>query len=218
MSANTSHHFLSSLSKSLFAVVSAEAVKLTGIVVLVGSLLADIAVILWVPSGPTEKTLSAICTAGIILGIILEEFGVHEISRLEKSPRREIIAGKEARITNALKSFSGISFDTGIGPNDKDVEDFLWTWSRAFGLQDGHKSIGHGPTVANLAFDAEPHAVPPSRRTKRAQMSPCRYIPVVRRCWALRLIGWLPQSKASVSPQKSSRSTSTTAIPMRYTS
>jgi hypothetical protein len=56
----------------------------------------------------------------------LEEFGVYEISRLEKSPRREIIAGKEARITNALKSFSGISFDTGIGPNDKDVEDFLW--------------------------------------------------------------------------------------------
>jgi hypothetical protein len=173
MSISTKNHFLS----LLFSIVSAEAVKWIGIIVLIGSLAAEIVLILCVPSGSTEKVLSAICTAGIILGILFEELGVHEISRLEKAPRRDIIAGKESWVTDPLKSFSGISFDAGIGPNDKDVEDFLWDlepclWAAGWKQEDwtwpdgsksgerrgasGRPTIATGQAASNVSVQIHP--------------------------------------------------------------
>jgi hypothetical protein len=119
--------------------MSAEAVKLTGIVVLVGSLAADIFVLLYVPSGGLEKTFSAIATAGIIVGILLEEVGVHEISRLERAPRKDILAGKESLITDSLRPFTDIAFDAGIGPNDKMLKISYGFWNRASGRPAGNK-------------------------------------------------------------------------------
>jgi hypothetical protein len=48
-----------------------------------------------------------------------------ELARL-RTPRRELLRDKRSLIAEALKPFANVSFDAGIGPNDKDVEDFLW--------------------------------------------------------------------------------------------
>ena len=48
-----------------------------------------------------------------------------ELFRL-RTPRRQLLEGKLPLITEALKPFANTAFDVGVGPNDKDVEDFLW--------------------------------------------------------------------------------------------
>jgi hypothetical protein len=49
-----------------------------------------------------------------------------ELIRL-RTPRRTIIEGKESSVTERLNAFPNVVFDAAIGPNDKEVEDFLWT-------------------------------------------------------------------------------------------
>jgi hypothetical protein len=43
-----------------------------------------------------------------------------------KTPRRKLFAGKESTFAIALSAFSGTLFDIGMGPNDGEVEDFIW--------------------------------------------------------------------------------------------
>jgi metacaspase-1 len=43
-----------------------------------------------------------------------------------RTPRRDILRGHESSITDKLKLFAGIRFDTGLPPGDGEAADFLW--------------------------------------------------------------------------------------------
>jgi hypothetical protein len=105
---------------------SPETLKTLGFRLIIWGLIAEAIVIVFVPSGGLEKTLSAIFTLAIAAGVWIEGIGFDAIAAMSKRTRREVLEGKLPLITETLKPFANISFDAGIGPNDKDVEDFLW--------------------------------------------------------------------------------------------
>jgi hypothetical protein len=86
-----------------------------------------------------------------------------ELARL-RTQRKKMIAGYESSVTEKLKAFKNVVFDAALGPNDKEVEDFLWDlepilwhagwqqidWLSAPGVTgvprgvSGRRLIGHG--------------------------------------------------------------------------
>ena len=59
--------------------------------------------------------------AALLRAVSAEE----ELIRL-RTPRSRLISGRETEIPEKLRPFKNVVFDTAVGPNDKEVEDFLW--------------------------------------------------------------------------------------------
>ena len=93
---------LARASDFLLSHLSAERLKPLGFRLLIGSLFADVLVLIFVSSGLAEKVWSAACTVGIIAGIWLEEIAdrrLHgaELAKLEKRIAPRTISEEQER-------------------------------------------------------------------------------------------------------------------------
>jgi hypothetical protein len=159
------------MNRLLFSIVSPERLELIGLSLIIGGLVAEGARTLdslfWeaIPLRPS-RWMSLTFTLVVAIGVWLEHVGMAEVAALRRKPRRELLAGKLEIITGAVRSFTNITFDAGIGPNDGDVEDFLWdlesglwaagwtqvSWTRPTGQTGGVLRGGSGrPALGEVA-------------------------------------------------------------------
>jgi hypothetical protein len=119
------------MKRLLLSLGSARWLESIGLWMIIGGLVAEAALfidaIFWelIPSKPS-KWLSFVFTLTIAIGVWLEHVGMAEAESVRRKPRRELLIGKIPLITEALRSFGNITFDVGMGPNDGEVENFIW--------------------------------------------------------------------------------------------
>ena len=131
--------------KSEYEKNSATAERLAHLIL--GGLVVEIAAAFILQKPPLEATLTILSTALILVGvwgeIVFERRARAAGDRMVaeanakaaeadlklanlRALRAPVLKAKGASVTEALRSFTNITFDAGIGPNDKDVEDCLW--------------------------------------------------------------------------------------------
>ncbi len=107
--AKRDHLMLASINEFLRSRVPAEKLRTLGFRLLIASLFASALVIIFVPSGLTEKVLSAICTFAIILGIWLEKIADPHLAgsrRLSAKQRAEISSSLTGAPSALVLSFA----------------------------------------------------------------------------------------------------------------
>jgi hypothetical protein len=124
----------------LFRWFSPSSVKDAGLWLIIGALLADGAVIFWVPS-PTDKPLSFICDLAIALGVWVEHIGAGA-----KEAPRVLTAEQRARITEKVKQFAGQEFVGSVAPGAGDA---LPLWRQIAGaLRDANWTLAPPPAMS----------------------------------------------------------------------
>jgi hypothetical protein len=121
----------------LLKVVSGETLEKIGLLAIIGGLIGDallIANALLLKPLPLvlDKSLSAFFALIIAAGVWIEHVGDTSNKTIRQKSRRELFKN-HALLIEALKTFSGIQFDIGMGPNDGEVEDFIWDIEPALG-------------------------------------------------------------------------------------
>jgi hypothetical protein len=113
-----------------FYIASAELVEKVGLWAIIAGLIGEALQIIYAfflseISFAWDKSLSAFFTLTIALGVWIEHAGAAEAAARHRRPRRELF-GSHGAFIQALRAFPGMEFDIGSGPNDGEVEDFIW--------------------------------------------------------------------------------------------
>jgi hypothetical protein len=113
-----------SVNRAVLSLASPETLKSLGLWLIIGGLVAEAAVIVFVPSGKTEKTLSVIFTLVIAAGVWIEHVGAsaleaaHEAqARLELAKLqgpRNLSPAAQGQILARLKTFGAKPFNIGV--------------------------------------------------------------------------------------------------------
>lgn len=111
---------MSAMNGFFLAIASAVTLKTVGLWLIILGLVAEAAVIIFVPSGSVEKSLSVTFTLVIALGVWVEHIGAESIA----GPR-VLTQEQRGRIVDKLKQFSGTEYDVAISDSEPEILDLV---------------------------------------------------------------------------------------------